>query len=228
MKYIVIGLGNFGSTLSKALTEMGHEVIAVDNDMKKVNAFKDSITHTICLDSGDKMAMETLPIKDSDAVVVCIGEDFGASVLSTAIVKQLGAKKIIGRSISDLHHTVIEAIGVTEIVRPEEESAIRLAQRFQLKGVLDSFQLSDDYNIVETEVPERYIDKSVSEANLRGEYNLNILTVIRMVTTENIIGKATKKKEVLGVVTPDTVFQPGDILVMFGKNRDIKACLGTE
>lgn len=228
MKYIVIGLGNFGSTLSMALTEMGFEVIAVDHDMKKVNEFKDRITHTICLDSGDKGAMESLPLKDADAVIVAIGEDFGASVLSTAILKQLGAKKIIGRAISDLHHTVIEAIGVEVIIRPEEESASRLAKRLQLKGVVDSFEISDDYNIVEIEVPERYIGKSVEEANFRGEYNINILTIIRNVKSQNIIGQSSTKREVLGVVTPQTIFQKDDILVLFGNNKDIKNCLSVE
>lgn len=228
MKYIVIGLGNFGSTLSMALTEMGFEVIAVDRDMKKVNEFKDRITHTICLDSGDKAAMESLPLKDSDAVVVAIGEDFGASVLSTAILKQLGAKKIIGRAISDLHQTVIEAIGVEVIIRPEEESASRLAKRLQLTGVIDSFEISKDYNIVEVQVPEKYVGKTVEEANFRGQYNLNILTIIRMVTTENIIGQASTKRQVLGVVTPKTVFEKGDILVLFGNNKDIKHCLAQE
>lgn len=228
MKYIVIGLGNFGSTLSISLTEMGFEVIAVDNDMRKVNEFKERITHTICLDSGDKAAMETLPLKDSDAVIVAIGEDFGASVLTTAILKQLGAKKIIGRAISDLHQTVIEAIGVEEIIRPEEESAHRLSKRFQIKGVVDSFEISEDYNIVETEVPEEYIGKTVQETNFRAEFNLNILTVIRMVKTENIIGQSSLKRKVLGVVTPNTTFEKGDILVIFGNNKDIKRCLSSD
>ncbi|MBL6446883.1 TrkA family potassium uptake protein [Fulvivirga sp. 29W222] len=228
MKYIVIGLGNFGSTLSIALTEMGFEVIAVDKDMKKVNEFKEQITHTICLDSGDKAAMETLPLKDSDAVVVAIGEDFGASTLSTAILKQLGARKIIGRAISDLHQTVIEAIGVEEIIRPEEESANRLAKRFQIKGVVDSFEISEDYNIIETELPEEYVNKTVQETNFRAEFNLNILTIIRMVKTENIIGQPSLKRKVLGVVTPNTIFEKGDILVLFGNNKDIKRCLNPE
>ncbi|ELR71269.1 K+ uptake transporter, KtrA subunit [Fulvivirga imtechensis AK7] len=207
---------------------MGFEVIAVDSDMKKVNEFKDRVTHTICLDSGDKAAMETLPLKDSDAVIVAIGEDFGASVLSTAVLKQLGAKKIIGRAISDLHHTVIEAIGVEEIIRPEEESASRLAKRLQLKGVVDSFEISEDYNIVETEIPERYFGKTVEEANLRQEFNLNILTIIRMEKTKNIIGQSSSKRQVMGVVSPQTVFKEGDIIVLFGNNKDIKKCLSQE
>lgn len=222
MNYIVIGLGNFGSTLSSALTEMGYEVIGVDHDMKKVNTFKDRITHTICLDSGDKAAMQTLPLQESDAVVVCIGEDFGASVLTTAIIKELGAKKIIGRAISDLHQTVIEAIGVEQIVRPEEESANRLAKRLQLKGVIDSFELSENYNIVEVKIPDKFIDKTVEESGLRKEFNLNILTIIRMEESENILGKVAQKKKVLGVVTAQTVFREGDILVIFGSNKDIE------
>ncbi|UII19681.1 potassium channel family protein [Fulvivirga ligni] len=222
MNYIVIGLGNFGSTLSIALTEMGFEVIGIDKDMDRVNAFKDSIAHTIRMDSGDKSAMESLPLKECEAVIVCIGEDFGASVLATATLKELGASKIIGRAISDLHRTVIEAIGVQEIVSPESESATRLAKRLQLKDVIDSFELAPDYNILEIEVPEKYVGKTILESDFRSEYNLNVITIIRQVKKKNILGHESYKKQALGVVTPETQLDKHDILVIFGSNKDIK------
>jgi trk system potassium uptake protein TrkA len=93
MKYIIIGLGNFGTTLCTSLTAMGHEVIGVDKDMQKVNQVKDRVTHGICLDSSDMHAITTLPLKDADIVIVCIGEDIGASILTTAILKQHKVKK---------------------------------------------------------------------------------------------------------------------------------------
>src|SRR5690606_40633871 len=112
MKYIIIGLGNFGSTLGMQLTAMGHDVIGVDSSMEKVDAFKYDITHTICLDSTDQQALSTLPLKDTDVVVIGIGEDFGASVMATALFKQMNVKRIIGRAMSPLHQKVLEAIGV--------------------------------------------------------------------------------------------------------------------
>src|SRR5689334_14125917 len=103
MQYIIIGLGNFGSTLGTELTAMGHEVIGIDTSIEKVEALKGAISHTICLDATELPALQTLPLKDTDIVVIGIGEDFGSSVMTTALFKQLNVKRIIARAISPIH-----------------------------------------------------------------------------------------------------------------------------
>ncbi|HEY8401262.1 MAG TPA: TrkA family potassium uptake protein [Cytophagaceae bacterium] len=221
MRYIIIGLGNFGSTLAIQLTSLGHEVIGVDKDMAKVNSYKDKITHTVALDSGDVYAVSSLPLKDTDAVIVAIGEDFGASVLTTALMKQLKVKRLIGRAINDLHQTVIEAIGVDEVIKPEQDSAERLAIRLNAQGIIDLFPISSTYSMVEVELPERFAGKTVAEVKLRETYNINILTILRNITYTNLIGNKHVKKEVVGVVTPSTKLMKNDILVLFGKIEDI-------
>src|SRR5690606_9337481 len=105
MKYIVLGLVHFGKSLAIHLTELGHEVIGADKKITIVEQLKDKVTHTVCLDTTDKEAVSSLPLKDSDAVIVAIGEDEGASMLPTALVKQLGVKRIICRVVSDLQQT---------------------------------------------------------------------------------------------------------------------------
>jgi len=225
MKYIIIGLGNFGSTLSVSLAAMGHEVIGVDKDMSKVNALKDRITHAVCLDSSDVHAITTLPLKDADVVIVGIGEDFGAAIMTTALLKHLKVKKLISRSSSELNKTVVEAIGVDMIVSPEEESAERLAKKLQMEGVIDSFTISENYSIIEARVPRRYVGKTLEEADFRERYNLNVLTIIRMRPSTNMFGNASLKLEVLGVLNPQTRLLEDDILVLFGKPNDIKSCL---
>lgn len=225
MKYIIVGLGNFGSALSMQLTAMGHEVISVDNDIAKVTQFKDRITHTVCLDATDQRALATLPLKDTDVVLVGIGEDFGASVMAVANFKQLGVKKIIGRAISPLHQTVLEAIGVDRIVSPETEFAERLAKTLDMKGILDSLDLTEDYNIIQATVPARYVNKTIQEANFRQKYNINVLTIIRQKAATNLFGRAQNKPAAIGVVAADTVFLADDIMVLFGKMDDIRKVL---
>jgi trk system potassium uptake protein TrkA len=225
MRYIVIGLGYFGSSLSMKLTDMGHEVIAVDKDMSKVEMYKDRVTHTICLDASDLQALSTLPVADTDVVLVGIGEDFGASVMATAIFKQLGTKRLMSRAISPLHQTVLEAIGVDQIIRPEQESAERLAKKLEMRGVIDSFDLTEDYNIIEATVPAKYVGMTIAETDFRARYRVNVLTILRNQETRNIFGKAHLKPSVLGVVTGDTVFEQDDILVVFGKIQDINRLL---
>ncbi|HYF02810.1 MAG TPA: TrkA family potassium uptake protein [Patescibacteria group bacterium] len=228
MKYIVIGLGNFGSTLSIRLTEMGSEVIGVDNSMAKVDSIKDRVTHAICLDCTEQAAINTLPLHDTDIVIVGIGEDFGASVMATALLKQHGVKRLISRAISPLHQTVLEAIGVETIVLPEQESAERLAKQLEMKGVINSFNLSEDYHIIEAAVPDRYVGKTIEEADFRGKYKLNILTIKKMKSTKNIFGFDRERATVVDIVTPQTVFEKGDIIVVFGKITDIDRLLGLE
>lgn len=225
MKYIIVGLGYFGSSLSIKLTEMGHEVIAIDTDMAKVNMFKDRITHTICMDAKNIQALNTLPLKDTDVVLVGIGEDFGASVMAVANFKQLQVNKLIGRAISPLHQTVLEAIGVDKIIRPEQEYAERLAKSLDMRGIIDSFDITEEYTIIEATIPKRYIGKTVAQANFRQKYNINVLTILRMQETRNIFGKSHHKSTAVGVVSPDTIFAAEDVLVLFGKLTDIEKLL---
>lgn len=225
MRFIIVGLGYFGSSLSVKLTEMGHEVIGVDNDMKKVSLHKNHITHTVCMDAKDIEALRTLPLADTDVVIVGIGEDFGASVMAVANFKQLKVNKLISRSISPLHQTVLEAIGVDRIIRPEQEYAERLAKSLDMRGFIDSFDITEDYNIIEATVPPRYVGKTVEQVNFRKKYNINVLTIIRMQQTSNMFGKPHTKPVAVGVIAPDTVLKPEDILVLFGNLNDIEKLL---
>lgn len=228
MKYIIIGMGNFGAYLAMRLTEMGHEVIGVDNNENRTELIKDKVTHVVTLNATDPQAVKNLPARDTDVVIIAIGEDVGASILSTAIFKQLQAKRIIARAINSLHETVIRSIGVDEIIHPEEETADRLSKRLQMKGVLDSLQISDEYNIVEVKLPKRYVGMRVLEADIRKEFYLNILTVIKMEDKVNLLGIKTQEKRVIGVITPEYLLEEGDLLLLFGKIKNIQEFLNLD
>jgi trk system potassium uptake protein TrkA len=220
MKYIVLGLGNFGHALAIRLTGLGHEVIGVDNQMKRVEQLKEKITHTICMDSTDRDAMSSLPLKDTDAVIVAIGEDEGASLLTTALLKQLKVKRIIGRVVSDLQKTVLEAMDIDEYILPEVESAERLAMRLDNINIVDSFKISDKYSIVETVVPEEFVGSTLGEADLTNKYKVLVLTTIQSVTKlEN--QKEISFKTVTGIAQSTTLLNRDDVLVLFGEIKDI-------
>lgn len=220
MKYIVIGLGNFGKALSIRLTALGHEVIGIDNSIVKVEKLKERITHTICMDSTDKDAMSSLPLKDCDGVIVAIGEDEAASLLTTALLKQLNVKRIIGRIVSDLQQTVLEAMNIDEYIRPETESAERFAMRLDNINILDSFKVSERYSIVETKVPQKYVGMTLEEANLTNQFKVIVLTTMKI--TEKVVNGLTKKlTEASGIAKSTTVLHTEDILVLFGEMKDI-------
>ncbi|QRR00827.1 potassium channel family protein [Dyadobacter sandarakinus] len=221
MKFIILGLGNFGKALAVRLTELGHETIGVDNNMQKVSQLKDRITHTVCMDCTDRSAVSSLPLKDCDAVVVAIGEDEASSLLATALLKQLHVKKIIGRVVSDLQRTVLEAMQIEEFFMPEEESADRLAMRLDNSGIVDSFKISEKYSIIETKVPERYIGMTLAQADLTKRYNVIVLTVLTLSKgSEDGLAKIFRRAS--GIATPDTVLRQDEVLVLFGELSDIE------
>ena len=220
MKYIVLGLGNFGKALAIRLTELGHEVIGADHKMAKVEQLKEKITHTVCMDSTDVDAVSALPLKDAHAVVVAIGEDEGASLLTTALLKQLGVKRIVGRVVSDLQKTVLEAMDIREYLMPEEDAASRLAMRLDNIDIVDSFKVSEKYSIIETKVPDKYIGMNLREANLTNKFGVIVLTTLKSTITAGQ-DKANAEKEATGIAKSDTMLAEGDILVLFGEMKDI-------
>ncbi|AWW31115.1 TrkA family potassium uptake protein [Echinicola strongylocentroti] len=225
MKFIIVGMGNFGAYLAARLTDKGHEVIGVDSKMSKIEGVKEKVTHTICMNATDKQAVKNLPIKDTDVVLIAIGEDMGASIMATAVFKELQAKRIISRAITNTHETVIKAIGVDEIIHPEEETAERLAKKLEMKGVIDSFDISDGYNIVEVNAPKDFIGKTIGETDVRNSFNVNILTIIKVRNRPNLFGNMQERQKVLGVVSGSTVIEENDILVLFGDFKDIQKIL---
>lgn len=214
MKYIILGLGHFGRSLGVHLMELGHEVIAADKNIQIVEQLKDKITHTVCLDTTDREAVSSLPLRDCDAVVVAIGEDEGASLMTTALVKQLGVKRIIGRVVSDLQKTVMEAMQVDEYIMPEEEAAERLAMRLDNIDIVDSFKVSDRYSIIETKVPNKYVGLTLREADLTNKYKVIVLTTVTV--------SDSLHKEASGIAKSDTILYENDLLVLFGELSDIK------
>lgn len=222
MKYIIVGLGNFGASLSAKLTAQGNEVIGIDTSMQKVELFKEKITHTICMDATDEITVKGLPLSDTDIVIIAIGEEQGANIMATALFKNLEAKRLISRAISPLQQKVLEAMGVNEIIHPEEETAERWSKKLCLTDVVDSFELSEYFSIIEINVPEEYIGKTVEEVGFRRKYKLLILTTIQEVEVSSIIGKDRTETKVQGVATPDLVLKKDDILVLYGAKTDLQ------
>jgi trk system potassium uptake protein TrkA len=222
MKYIIVGLGNFGASLAEKLTLQGNEVIGIDNRMNKVDVFKEKISHTICMDATDEFTVSGLPLKETDVVIIAIGEDAGANVMATALFKNFQVKRLISRAIDPLHEKVLIAIGVDGIVHPEQETAERWAKKLCLTNVVDSFELSDEFSIIEINIPEKYLGKTIREIQLRRNYNILALTTIKKTEIKSAVGNTRKEDKVQGVASPDTVLEKNDVLVIYGANTDLR------
>jgi len=222
MNFIIIGLGNFGASLAKKLTALGHDVIGVDKDMEKVEFFKDTIKNTISMDITDIHALKTLPLKDCDMVVVCIGDDFGSSVKTTALLQKLGVQKIYGRESSLIHKAVLNAIGVCSTINPEYDTAVVFAEKLIMTGVWSIYSVSDDIKIAEISIPEEFVGKKISETDLRelGKFSILALkypdTKLSTPSLEKWIAIEMKDPE-----KQNLVLQSNMRFVIQGKKKDI-------
>lgn len=226
MKFTVIGLGSFGLALAEKLTQMGHEVIGVDKDIQKIEDNKNKITHAICLDCSYEAAVNSLPLKNTDVVVVAIGEDVGANLLTTALIQKTDIPRLISRSSSNIHETILESMKITEIVRPEVETAEKWAKKLTTSGLIDSFELTEQYSVVEVIINESFAGKTIEEIGFNKKYNVIVLTIIEVEEEkENEAPKNLTKHKLHGIAKAETILNKGDIMVLYGNNDDINHLL---
>ena len=228
MKVVVIGLGNFGMSLAIHLSNTGNEVIVADHSLEKIEQIKNKVTHAVAMDATNENAYQALPLNNADIAIIAIGQRNGAGIMSTAIVKKLTKAKIISRSSSDLEDTILEAMGVDQIIHPEQEYAERFTKKINLKGSIDNFEIDDEFLVSEVEVGKKLVGKTILQSDFRKNFNLNIITIIRKKYHTNLLGRNIEKREVVGLPRPDMVFQSGDVLAVFGKDADIKKYLKTK
>lgn len=225
MKFIIIGLGSFGASLAQKLTALGNEVIGIDISMSKVDAYKENISYTICMDATDELTVSGLPLKETDVVLVAIGENQGANIMATALLKNLKVKRLISRAINPLHEKVLQAIGVHEIVHPEEETAERWTKKLSLSNVVESFELNYNYSIIEAKVPVDFIGKTIMEVGFRKDFNILVLTILRELEVKSLLGKTRTETQVLGVAAANDILESDDVLVLFGSKKDLQLFL---
>jgi trk system potassium uptake protein len=222
MKFIVFGLGNYGASLAQKLVSLRHEVIGVDLKMELAEKWKNDLTHTVALDAGSPEAVNSLPLKDVDAVVNAIGENEGSNIMLTALLKQSMVNRIICRVITPLQKTVLEAMGIVEFVYPEADSAERMAYQLDLKGVTDSYKINDKYQVIEVMVPDRYLEQKIGDIPFASKYRILPLTLVRTVEEKNILGSTVRIKQVSGLLTNETLLRRGDRLLLFGETKHLE------
>lgn len=221
MKFIVFGLGNYGSSLGRKLVDLGHEVFGVDSSMERVEKMKNRFTYTVAMDATNRETIQDLPLKEADIIVIAIGENEGTIILLAALLKQIGVKRIICRVTSPLQRAILESMALTEFVYPELDSAERNAYTLDSREVLDSHRVCEQYQIAEVLLPNRYIGSKVSEIDFDEKYDLQLISVRRSQEDKNMIGVTRKKRKTLGRIMEEFTFQSGDTLLLFGDSKHI-------
>lgn len=220
-KFAVIGLGKFGSRIARSLASRGAEVIAIDINENHVDALRDEVAHAVILDSTDIRALKSQRLDTMQAIVVAIGEDFEASLLTATHLMDMKVRRIIVRASGQNQIKILAKLGVKEILSPEEEVGGIVAERLLHPTIKTFLQLPDDYEISEIKPPEFIVNKTVEEIRFREKYNLSLISLKREFEIEKN-GEIIKEKHLLGVPQYNTVIYQEDIIIILGKNNDIQ------
>jgi trk system potassium uptake protein TrkA len=181
-QYVVIGAGNFGSNLAITLYELGHEVLVIDLNKKKIDQIKDKVTHAIIADATDMEVLSDL-IKDNvDAVIVGLGANMEANILTTLHLKELKVKRIISKAISDEHGKILRAIGATDVVFPERDVAIRMAKELTDPNLIEHIPLAPEFSIATIVPPDKFIGKTMKELQLRSKFGVEVIAIKDVLT----------------------------------------------
>ncbi|MDQ0901801.1 MULTISPECIES: TrkA family potassium uptake protein [unclassified Paenibacillus] len=208
-QFAIIGMGRFGSSVAKTLSQLGFEVLAIDHREETVQEVSAFVTHAVQADSTDEEALRALGIRNFDVVVVAIGEDIQASILTTLILKEMGIPTTVVKAVNDLHGKVLKKIGADKVVYPERDMGQRVAHHLISSNIIDYIELSADYSIVEIKVSPQIIGKSLRQLDIRAKYGCNVIAI--------------KQNEQL-VIPPsgEEPLKQDDILVIVGKNSNLQ------
>lgn len=207
--FVVIGLGRFGTAVATELCSLGHEVLAVDGREEVVQAIAERVTHAVAGDARDPAVLRALGVRNYDCAVVAVGDDVGNSALITLNLKELGMKEVVCKAQSHVHRKVLQKIGADQVVFPEHEMGVKLAQGLSHSNLLNFIELSEDYGIVEISPPKSWAGISIRTLDVRAKYAVNIIAI------------RTKNGTMVVAPGPDYIVQAEDIIITLGRNDDI-------
>lgn len=207
-EFVVIGLGRFGGSIVSELMELDVDVMAVDINPTHVDEYADIATQAVVADTTDEAVLKSLGIHNVEHVIVAIGENIQASILTTLILKELGVPYLTVKAQNDHHEKVLRKVGADKIVRPERDMGVRVANNIVSNNILDYLELSEEHSIAELHVSGKIVGHSLIELDVRAKYGVNIVAIRR-------------KSDILVSPQANEELQFGDILIIIGSDDDI-------
>ena len=208
---LLIGVGNFGKHIARKFNELGHDVMAIDQDEERINDVMPLVTSAQIGDSTNEDFLRTLGVDNYDVCIVTIGGDFQSSLETTSLLKELGAKKVVSRAERDGQAKFLLRNGADEIVYPEKQLASWMGIRYSADHILDYIELDGEHAIFEVTVPKEWIGMTVGQLDIRRKYKINIMGI--------------KKNGKFSVsITPDTVLTEDKTLMVVGEYKALQKC----
>lgn len=207
-EFVVIGLGRFGGSIVGELVKQGAHVMAIDNSPERVDEFASIATQAVVANSTDEAVLKSLGIRNFEHVIVAIGEDIQASILTTIILKEIGVQQITVKAQNDYHEKVLRKIGADFVVHPERDMGIRIANNMLSSTVLDYLELSDEHSIMELKANDAIAGNTIIDLDIRAKYGINIVGIKR--NSEIIVSPQAADEILLG-----------DVMLVIGADVDI-------
>ncbi len=204
LQFAVLGLGQFGMSVLKTLAQYDASVLACDRDPVHLHEAANYADHVVCAEVADESAMEKLGLGNFDVVIFAMGEDFEASLLATMKAKELGAKYVVVKALGRRQKKILESIGADLVVLPEHEMGEKIARRLIAPNILDVLEDTTHYSITQMRPMEKWIGKTVGEADIRKRHDMTVLAILR--GQQTIMPVAAEQK-----------IEKGDVLVVLGK-----------
>ncbi len=214
-RFVVVGLGNFGFTVAKSLSENGHDVIAVDLNGEVIDRLAAFVSRAAVGDATDAETLRRVGAADADAAIVSTGDDISSSILATMALHDVNVKDVFVKVISNDHARVMQRMGVTDIVFPEQDTAKALSARISGSALLNYVKLGTSFSVQEMGVPNSWYGKSIRELKLRQNYDISVVALHDVLTDK-----------ITATPDPDYLLKDSDTLIVAGDDVSLKKAAG--
>lgn len=209
--FVIIGLSTFGYYMAQFLSKRNFHVIVIDADEGRVEKTKSYVRKGIIADATDKEMLNKVGLKETDAVIVSLGDSIDASLLVVLYLKEMGIENIYVKVLTEEHAKILNIIGASEIIFPERDSAFKLAQRVDNPDVLDYIPLTEGYSIIDLAPPASFLGKTLGELDLRNKYGVQVIIIKEFVP-----------ERVTLIPRANYLIKDSDLLVVMGKDEDLE------
>tara|TARA_B100000427_G_C15519930_1_gene599874 strand:+ start:9573 stop:10286 length:714 start_codon:yes stop_codon:yes gene_type:complete len=218
----VLGMGQFGYQLAISLTQKNFEVLALDSDPEMIDEVKELVSEAIIIDTTDEKAMRSININTVDIAIVAIGSNVQSSLLSTALLQRLGLVDIHVRHINSLQENILKSIGIKHIISIEKEMGIQVSNTLSTDRVGRYISISERHSLMEIQVPEGFVGKSLKDLHVRSQFRVNIVGIKTRVPSVNDSGEVTYVIEMTDVPDPNYPLTKEDLLVIAGTDDNLR------
>ncbi len=221
-KFIVIGLGNFGYNIATTLMANDCEVLGMDIDRDLVQRAKDDLSHAIIGDATNKEVLESLAIRDFDGAIISLGQDMAASILISLYLKEIGIPRVVVRAVSEDHGKILKMLGVSDVVFPERDMAVRVGNMLALKNAIDYLPIGEEYSIIEVPAPKSFVGKSLKQLQVRARFGCQVIGLKTL--RPGAEGTTLSDKNITVKIAPaaEDVISENSAMIVIGRHDDIE------